>query len=242
MNRSLLAAAIFLVTSGFAADPTSAGDAALAKFDLDAAIHDYRLALQEQPNNYEATWKLCRGLLDRGTLTKDRDAQKPLFVEGERLARRAVALNPIDSKGHLYLSIAVGKLALFEGGKRQVELSKEVKTEAEQALTLNDKEALAYLVVGIWNREMVDLNWILKKFAEMFYGKFPAASLAEAEKNLQHAIALAPTVVANQVELGLTYRVAGMTAEARRCFVTALKMPQTWVTDDYYKAIARRYD
>src|SRR5258706_8503438 len=144
-----------------------AGDAALAKFDLDAALVVFRRAYEADPHNYEATWKLARAVADKGTLTEDREAQKKLIVEAEQLARTAVALNAKDPKRHVYLAVAVGKLALFEGGKRKVELSKEVKTEAEKAIELNPQEDVAYHVRGIWYREMVKLNWVLKKFAEL---------------------------------------------------------------------------
>ncbi|MEI6082903.1 MAG: hypothetical protein WCS70_01230 [Verrucomicrobiota bacterium] len=220
------------------ATPIVAGDAALAKFELDDAISAYRLALSQKPYDYEASWKLARALLDKSTLTKDLTTQKSLITQGEVLARRAVQSNPSDSKGHLYLSIAVGKLALFEGGKRKIELSKEVKTEAEKAIELNVQEDGAYHVLGIWHREMATLNFILKNFAEFFYGDFPPASLAEAEKNLRKATELVPTAVIHKVELGITLRIARKPTEAKTILEDALKMPKTWVTDDYYKALA----
>src|SRR5690349_17739817 len=115
MSRKALAAAILLtVTTGFpVVAQIAAGDAAVSGFDLEGAIRAYRNALSQQPYDYEASWKLARTILDKATLTKDPATQKPLIAEGEVLARRAVQSNPKDSKGHLYLAIAVGKLALF---------------------------------------------------------------------------------------------------------------------------------
>jgi len=249
MSRSLWAAVLvsvaasvpdasLLATETADAAPIATGDAALAKFDLDGAISAYRQALSQKPYNYEGSWKLARALLDKATLTKDLAAQKTLTEQAEVLVRRAVQSNPDDSKGHLYLSIAVGKRALFEGGKRKIELSKEVKTEAEKTIALNAQEDTAYHVLGIWQREMATLNFILKNFAEFFYGDFPPASLADAEKNLRKATELAPTVVAHKVELGITLRVAKKTDEARTMLEAALTMPKTWVTDDHFRALA----
>ena len=238
----ILAVAFFSFATIAFADHLStaveAGDAELAKFDLDTAIRDYRLALQSQPNNYEATWKLCRGLVDEGTLTRLRADQKLRFVEAERLARRAVALHPEDANGHLYLAVAVGKLALFEGGKRKVELSKEVKVEAEKALALNPNEDIAYHVLGVWHREMTKLNWLLKQFAELLYGDLPASSLDESLKNLRHAAELAPENVAHQVELAKTLVAVGSWGAARKTIDHAQMMRNTWVTDNYYKTEA----
>lgn len=222
------------------ADPVADGDAALLKFDLDAALTAYRAAWSNAPTNYEAAWKLARAMADQGTLTKQRATQKALYVEAEQAARAAVRLNPTDVKGHTYLAIAVGKLALFEGGKRKVELSKEIKVEAEKAIELNSKEDLPYHVLGIWQREMVQLNWALKKFAEFLYGKFPAASMDDAVKNLRHATELAPNVVAHRVELGVTLADTRKWDEAAKELEKALALPKAWVTDDYYKDTARK--
>ena len=213
---------------------------ARAKFALDDARHAYLVAVNQQTNQYETAWQLCRALIDAGTLTKGRVAQKLLFVESEQLARHAVQINSTDSKGHLYLSISVGKLALFEGGKRKVELSKEVKTEAERALALDPAEDAAYHVLGIWNREVVELNFLLKNFAELLYGNFPQASLEVAQSNLRRAVELAPTVISHRVELGLTLLAAGKRMEGHALLEEALLMTETWVTDDYYKTIARK--
>jgi len=244
-RRSLwLGVLLILTTSASAQTEISkqlkAGDEALTRFDLDAALAAYRNAHQLVPDNYEATWKLARAFADKATLSNDRVEQKTLCIEAESLARDAVRLNPGDTKGHTFLAIAVGKLALYEGGKRKVELSKEVKTEAETALKLDQGEDLAHHVLGVWNREMVELNWMLRRFAELLYGKFPPASLDESVSHLRRAAELAPSAVAHHVELGLTLIDAQKCAEGQRELTNALTMPKTWVTDDYYRDLAKR--
>ena len=129
---------------------------------------------------------------------------------------------------------------LFEGGQRKVELSKEVKEEAARAAQLNSREDLAYHVLGVWNREMVELNWMLKKFAELLYGKFPAASLDNATTYLERAAELAPERLAHHVELGLTYASARQWQKADAELSRAVAMPKSWVTDDYYKRLAKQ--
>jgi hypothetical protein len=241
MSRSVWLALYLLATAvnGRAQD-VAAGDAALATFDLDAALLAYRAAHTQSPDNYEATWKLARALTDKSTLSKDRAEQKQCCVEAEQLARAAVKLKSDDSKGHTYLAVAVGKLALYEGGKRKVELANEVKTEAQKAIQLNDKEDIAYHVLGVWNREMVQLNWVLRKFAEFLYGKFPSASLDDAQHDLERAADIAPHVVAHRVELGVTLADARNWPEANASLEKALAMPKAWVTDEYYWNIARQ--
>jgi tetratricopeptide (TPR) repeat protein len=221
------------------ASRVAAGDAALARLDLPAGIAAYRGALEAAPDSYEALWKLTRALTDAATLSKESSEQKNLCIEAEKLARKAVDLKPSDANGHAYLAVAVGKLALFEGGKRKVELSKEVKAEAEKALQLNPNEDTALHVLAIWNREMVELGWFLKSFAQILYGKFPPASLDTALADLRRASELQPEVVPHHVELGITLASAKRWAEAKAELEKGLALPTGWVTDDYYRALAR---
>jgi tetratricopeptide (TPR) repeat protein len=211
------------------------GDAALTHFDLPKATLAYRAALQLDSTRYDVRWRLTRALADAATLETDDAKKKALLTEAQDHARAAVRSKPDGSKGHAFLAIVVGKLALYHGGRTKVELSKEVKTEAEKAIALDPKEDLAWHVLGIWHREMVELNWLLKKFAEVLYGSFPPASKDDALRNLRQAAELSPANVAHQVELGITLKAAGKTAEAKRTLERALTMPKTWVTDDCYK-------
>jgi len=151
-----------------------------------------------------------------------------------------VKLKPDDSKGHAYLAVTVGKLGLYEGGKRKVELANEVQKEAEQAIKLNNKEDLGYHVLGVWNREMVELNWVLRKFAELIYGKFPSASLDDAVHDLTRATQIAPQIVPHRVELGITFASGRRWQEANENLEKALAMPKAWVTDEYYWEKARQ--
>jgi tetratricopeptide (TPR) repeat protein len=218
---------------------TAAGDAAMLKLDLEAGLADYGAALKEDPDSYEANWKLARALTDKATLSKAASEQKSLCVEAEVLARKAIELNPSDSEGHTYLAVAIGKLALFEGGKRKVELSKEVRAEAEKALQLNPNDDVALHVLAIWNREMAELGWFLKTFAQILYGKFPPASLDVAIADLRRATELRPDVIAHHVELGITLADAKRWAEAKTQLEKGLSLPTGWVTDDHYRALAR---
>ena len=120
-----------------------------------------------------------------------------------------------------------------------MELSREVKTEAEKALLLNPDEDVGLHVLAIWNREMAELGWFLKSFAQILYGKFPPASLDAALADLRRATELQPEVIPHHVELGITLASAKRWAEAKVELEKGLALPTAWVTDDYYRALAR---
>jgi tetratricopeptide (TPR) repeat protein len=242
----LLALAIGLASGPAACAATdvtallAAGDTALAKLDLDAATAAYRQAYRSAPQRYEAAWKLARATVDRATLSTVAVEQERLCHTADTLARAAIALNPDGAKGHVYLAIALGKLALFEGGKRKVRLSHAIKVEADSALALDPDEDLAHHVLGVWNREVVELPGLLKFFANTFYGRLPQASLDSALVHLKRAAALRPDVVPHHVELGITLAAAKRYPEAAAELESALRLPTGWVTDDFYRAKARK--
>jgi len=217
----------------------AAGDSAIARLDLDAATAAYRRVLVAAPQSYEATWKLARAIADRATLTPKAADQRRLCAQAESLARAAVALNPAGVKGHAFLAVALGKQAIFVGGKTKVRLSREIKAEAERTLALDPDDDLAHHVLGVWNREVVEVSGILKFFANTFLGGIPKASLEESLSHLSKAAEQRPDAIPHRVELGITLASARRYREAEQELVRALDMPTSWVTDDYYRAKAR---
>jgi hypothetical protein len=83
------------------------------------------------------------------------------------------------------------------------------------------------------------LNWVLRKFAELIYGKFPSATLDDAVRDLTRAAEIAPRTVPHRVELGITFASGRRWQEAKDSLEKALAMPRAWVTDDYYWDKAR---
>jgi tetratricopeptide (TPR) repeat protein len=215
------------------------GDSALVRLDLGAATAAYTQAHRAAPRSYEAAWKLARALADQATLSTKAADQKRLCQQAASLARAAVALEPTGAKGHAFLAVALGKLALFEGGKDKVRLSHEIQAEADTALELDPNEDLAHHVLGVWNREVAGLSGLLRFFATALYGKVPRGSLEDALDHLRKAATLRPDVLPHRVELGITLAAARRYPEAEKELERALSMSTSWVTDDYYRAKAR---
>jgi tetratricopeptide (TPR) repeat protein len=218
----------------------AAGDSALTRFDLAAATTAYRQAYHSAPTSYEAAWKLARAAADSATNSPLRDDQKRLCMEADTLSRAAVALDPAGARGHTYRAIALGKLALFLGGKQKVRMAHVIKAEADSALRLDPADNLAHHVVGVWNREIVELPGLLKFFANTFFGSVPEASLDSALFHLRRAEALRPDVIPHHVEMGITLAVAKRYPEAAAELESALRLPTGWVTDGYYRDKARK--
>ena len=230
---------LLLMTLPLAAqDQMAQGDAAYARFDNTAALKFFQAAYAADTTNCTAAWKISRSHVDIGELAA-KDVQRTNYYEGEKFARKAVALCPKDDMTHLTLAIAVGRVALMEGGKKKVELSKEVKTEAEATIKLNPDNDIAYHVLGRWNREVANLSGILKAFAKVLYGGLPPASREKAAELFEKAVALNPNYVNHHFELGITYEDMDKLDLARAEYEKALALPKTVFSDDVHKKEAQ---
>ena len=219
----------------------SHGDAAYKKFDNKAALVLFKKALETDPKNYEASWKLARAYVDVGERLSDTKERRSYYEKGYDCAKKAVAINPNGSKGHLYLSIAIGRVALDAGAKERVKLSKEVKSEVDKALAIDGQDDVAWHVLGRWHRRLSSLSWIEKNFANMFLGGVPKeASMENAVDCFRKAIQLNPAHINHYLELGITYEKMGKKELAVAAYSKVLELPIKDADDEDHKKEAER--
>jgi tetratricopeptide (TPR) repeat protein len=217
------------------------GDAAYAAFDHAGAAHQYRLALTADSANFEAAWKLCRALIDVGENSPDKSERKRHYEDAVATARHAVALAPDSADGYVFLSIALGRLALESGGRDKLKLAHEIRENAEKALALDPQNDLAWHVLGRWHYQLVSLSWIERNLAKLLLGGLPKdASIDRAIECFENAVRIRPEVVAHRVELGKCYLKNGDKTKAREAFRQALSLPVNDSDDPQYQAEARQ--
>jgi tetratricopeptide (TPR) repeat protein len=209
--------------------------------ELQASRAAAEQALDLDPGSYPAHWKLARVLIDLGNKAEKKEDRQRLYEAAEAQARRAVALRDDDTWGHHYLAASVGKLALFHGGKTKIELSKEVRDEAERAVALDPTNDKSYHILGRWNREVANLSAIKKLAAKVVYGGVPkGASEEKAVEYFQRAISLAPAHINHHLELGITYFGMEKYDQAIAEFERCLELPRSDPNDPDYQAEAQR--
>ncbi len=216
------------------------GDSAYAKFDNPAALEAYQKAVEVTPTNYEALWKLSRAYVDVGETLKDKDQRKRYYQKAEEYARKAIEVNPNGAKGHLYLSVALGRVALDASPKERIRMSKEIKAEVDKALALDPNDDIAWHVLARWHRKLSTLSWIEKKFANLFLGGVPKeASIQKAVEAFQKAIAINPNHINHHLQLAITYEKMGEKAKAIEEYKTVLQLPIKDADDPEHKAYAQ---
>lgn len=213
-------------------------DSLYAKFDSQGALTAYLQALKLDSNNYEASWKTSRSYSDIGETMEGKERAK-YFKKSELYARRAVKVDSTGAKGHLSLSIALGRVALDASPRERIRLSKEIKKECDLAIKYDPNDDYAHHVLGRWNRTISNLSWVEKTFANIFLGGVPKeASNQAAADCFKKAIEINPTHINHHLELGLTYEMMGEKDMARAEFQKCLDLPKTDSDDDTYKAQA----
>lgn len=218
------------------------GDSAFASYDNQAALESYLKVITITPDNYEANWKLSRAYVDIGENFEDEEKRAEYYSESEKRARAAIKSNPEGSNGHLYLSIALGRVALDAGPKERIKMSKEIKEEVDIAIKLEPKNDLAYHVLGRWNRKISNLSWIEKSFADIFLGGVPKnASNEEAVINFKKALELKPEYINHSLELGITYEMMDLENLAIESFKRCIDIKSNNPKDKKYKRIAQEH-
>ena len=200
------------------------GDSLMAAFQTSEAVAAYRRELTTAPDDPALLWKTSRALANLAEEQPGKEGDEAAYREAVELARRSVRAAPDQARPHATLAGALGRLALFEGGKRKVELAREVRSEAELAARLDPSDFAAFVVLGILERELATLNPFLKAFARTFFGRLPEASEEESAAHLERAVRLEPDYITPRVELARTYLELDREADAHRELEAALAL------------------
>ena len=238
MNRRVIRGLLpFLLLLPFCASAVGA--------EYTGTLQEQRVALEAElsrnPDSYEASWNMARVLIDLGNFEDSKDDRKAAYIQAVEHARHAVSLVPDDTWGHHYLAASVGKLALTEGGKRKIELSKEVRDEALKAVELDPRNDKSHHILGRWNREVHHLGRFMKIAAKVVYGGVPKGATDEkAVEHFQRAIEIDPTHVNHRLELGITYMKMKEYDRAIEAFNIALSLPDSDPNDPVYKLEAEK--
>jgi Tfp pilus assembly protein PilF len=217
------------------------GNSAYSKFNNESALKNFQKAFELSPQNYEAAWKTSRSYVDIGEVKTDKKDRKLFFQKGLDFANKAVEIDSQGSKGYLWKSIALGRVALDASKKEQVRLSKEVKKNVEKALELDPNDDFAWHVLGRWHRKMATLGWIQRQFANLFLGGIPKdASIEESANCFKEAIEINPGHINHHLELAITYEELKQKDLAKEEYQRVLDLPEKDSDDKSHKLEAQK--
>ena len=163
------------------------------KFDNKKALDVYQKANSQFPNNYEVLWRISRCYIDIGehqpaNSSNEKDAQLKTYNQALDYANAAIKANSNGTMGYLRRAIANGRIALFKGIFSVIGLVKEVKTDLEKAIQLNNSGshqlAVAHYVLGRTHAKVCDKPYLIRLPLGLGWGDREIAA-AEFEKAVQ---------------------------------------------------------
>ena len=216
------------------------GDALAAKWDHQGAADAYLAVTYFDPDNYEALWKAGDEYTEIADRLEAKHQKESYFTQARILCERAIKSNPEGYEGHFRLSVALGRLALFKGGKEKVKLSKMIKAEVDTAIILNPQGDLAYHVLGRWHQNLANLSGMLKFFAKVLYGGVPPGTNDEALAAFKKAIEISPDHIEHHLELARTYEFMDKKELMREPLEKVLELPNVEERDPEFKKEAEK--
>jgi tetratricopeptide (TPR) repeat protein len=176
----------------------------------------------------------ARAALAEGDFIASPSSRRNIFQQAEADARAAIARDPQNPEGHLYLALALGFLGRMDGSiaAHFAGYAEEARRHIDLALALDPESAWAHALSGGWNLEIVRDGGMI---GETLYG----ASLDKGMAAYRRALELESgnAAIAYQYALQLlALGGAAHRAEALRELATALK-PKA---EDAVELLARR--
>lgn len=190
----------------------------LARARRAAEIWEQRLA--QQPNDFEAAWKLARARYWLGGHASGNE-QKTEYGRGAAAARRAIVIKPDAPEGHFWLAANLGALAETQGRLTGLRLRSEIKRELERVLAIDPafQQGSADRALGRW----------YLKVPRLFGG-----SRSKSEMHLRRSLTYNPNSTASLYFLAETLIADGREDEAREVLQELLDAPldPEWAPED----------
>ncbi|NIP37950.1 MAG: hypothetical protein GWO07_02775 [Candidatus Dadabacteria bacterium] len=213
------------------------GDRYYSDFNNLEALKEYSKAYEIDSEKYEILMRITRAYNDIGEDYKEQGSNEAevYFVKAFEYSEIMEKMFPQRAETYFYLAATRGNLALFKGGKDKVKLGRYVEIYAKKSIEIKPDYGEPHVALGVYYREVANLNWFLKKFAKAFFGGLPGVSNEDSLKALLKAEQLLPRSVYVQFELGKTHKMIGNEKRTKEHFNKALNLPNTDHRDKYFK-------
>ncbi|HZW39454.1 MAG TPA: hypothetical protein VFF33_09160 [Ignavibacteriaceae bacterium] len=218
------------------------GDEFYEKFENQKALNIFQEAYKIAPDDFEVLLKLTRSYLDVGEeYMKNGDKGKAEFYYNKAIQfSETMKLKfPEQSETWAYLAASNGDMATFKGSKDKIKYGALVEKYAKKAIELDEKDTMAYVILGLFYFELSKLNWFERTFANTFLGKIPDGGLPEAEQNFKKALRLEPEWIKPIYHLSEIYREKDMNKEEFALLKKVVSLPEKNFRDKYLKVEAR---
>lgn len=205
------------------------------KFKDAEALEKYKQVLTLDAKNEKALIKAADLSSAIGARQTDKATKTTYYTQALNYATQAVAANNKSADAYVALATANGKMTEVESENRKVvAFVKEVKINADNALSINPNHAMANFIEGKWHYEMVSLNWAKKLAVKALYGGLPTASLEKAAEYLEKSRSIDPYFVLTSLTLAKVYKEKSSPTEMIDVLNKLVKLPRRTIDDAAY--------
>ena len=238
----LLLYSLFLFTKLPAQDIlalTSAADKMELMMDENGALNKFKEILKIQPTNIYALNK-CSELCSRiGKRQSNKKITNDFYDAAKAYAAIALKLDPKNSEANCVMAIALGRSSLNKGGKEKITTAKEIKKYVDISLKTDPQNFKAWHVLGRWNYELSNLNFIERAAAKLLYGSIPFGSVQQAIFAFEKANSIVSGFILNYLELAKAYYKNDETGKAITTINKMLLLPNHTQDDAAIKSEGR---
>jgi len=226
---------ILLIGSVYAQDDyITKGDEAYKKFDNQTALEFYKQALEQNSQDFEATWRISRAYVDIGEHMPE-EQQLGYYEKAHLFADSAVTVNSNRSEGYTRRAIATGRVALFKGVFKSIGLVKKVKNDCEKAIELNPEDHIAIYVFARTHHKVAEKSKFFRVPLGIGWG-----SKDKAQKLYEEAISFEPNSVMFNLDYARLLKDRKKWNKAREVLTKIENFPITDEDDEENKAEAKK--
>jgi tetratricopeptide (TPR) repeat protein len=214
------------VSLAWATGPIESADALYFVGQAEEAFEILREHLSEEPEDYEALWRVVRSTLSLGNAAEGWLLQNSWLDTGMDFGGRAVAIHPDGVEGRYWRGAVTGRRALNAVAEYGAELAQQAYEDARAILSLQPDHAGAHNILGRIFFEIMSMSRIERFIGRTFVrtDALRASSWEESELHLEAATAASPDRVLFQHNLAELYRKRGREEEARAAYMRVTHM------------------
>ncbi len=176
------------------------------------SVEILRQVVSNDPQNWEAYWRLARSLRWVGEKTEKN--RLPLFEEAKQMAERAVAIHPNSADAQYWLAACIGRWGEERGILQSLFAVKPMKAALDKVLEIDPDYARAYYVLSQLYRKVP--GWPIS-----------IGNKKQALEAAATAVRLDPKSTTYRLELAEAQLANNMKDEAKKNLQMVLSMPLT---------------
>jgi tetratricopeptide (TPR) repeat protein len=217
------------------------GDEFYRAFDNEKALVQYQKAYAAAPDSFATIERLVSIYSDMGRLKLHKDDSSEVFYRkslayADSLQKRF----PERAETHFWLALSEGSMIPFLSTKQKVVTAGRVMREANRAIEIDSGFALAYVVLGIFQREASKISWFERLIANVVFGADFSGSLEASETFLRKSVSLDSTNSYGYYELYWTYKAMKDSANAVQSLQKLMTIPPTNAREQQQRVSAMR--